>query len=342
MNSEETESIGDERTFGAHGVAAPAASLAAGEVLGAYYIVRLIGRGGMGEVYEVEHTALGTRHALKVITPEFARQRDAVQRFADEARVMAGLNHPRIVRVEDSGATGGRHWLRMELMRQVELNGRTIRNLDDLAKDADGVLRTVRQVRMLAVLENILEAIQYAHRCGVVHRDLKPSNILISDVSVGGEAAVAEVKICDFGLALLVGEEWVRTQAIQSVRRSMSLGDHATVSPTAKGASTLALLGTYEYMSPEQKRGEAVDLRTDIYSMGLVAYRLLTGGQLSPGALGRLPQPLVPAWRGFLSRALCEKPADRYRDVSEMRKSLRAVEAEMVKEGYMAAGAKVV
>ena len=232
--------------------------------------------------------------------------------------------------------------LRMELMKQVELNGRTIRNLDDLAKDTDGVLRPVRQVLMLATLENILAAIQYAHGCGVVHRDLKPSNILISEVSVNGKESVAEIKICDFGLALLVGEEWVRTQAVQSVRRSMSLGDHATVTPTDKGASTLALLGTYEYMSPEQKRGETVDHRTDIYSMGLVAYRLLTGGQLSPGALGRLPSYLVPSWRGFLSRALCEKPADRYRDVSEMRQSLRAVEVDMVKTGHMASGAREV
>ena len=342
MNTEETGSLGDRRTLAAYGAAAPGATLAAGEAFGAYRVIRLIGRGGMGEVYEVEHTALGKRYALKLITPEFALQGDAVRRFADEARVMAGLNHPRIVRVDDSGMTDGRHWLRMELMKQVELNGCTIRNLDDLAKDADGVLRPVRQILMLATLENILEAIQYAHRCGVVHRDLKPSNILISEVSVNGEESVAEIKICDFGLALLVGEEWVRTQAVQSVRRSMSLGDHATITPTAEGASTLALLGTYEYMSPEQKRGEAVDHRTDIYSMGLVAYRLLTGGQLSPGALGRLPPQLVPAWRGFLSRALCEKPADRYRDVSEMQQGLRSVEAEMVRAGHMASGAKVV
>jgi serine/threonine-protein kinase len=243
MNIEETDSLGDGRTLTAYGTAAPEATLAAGEPFGTYRVIRLIGRGGMGEVYEVEHTTLGKRYALKLITPEFARQGDAVRRFADEARVMAGLNHPRIVRVEDSGVTDGRHWLRMELMRQVNLNGRVIRNLDDLAKDTDGALRPVRQVLMLATLENILEAIEYAHRCGVVHRDLKPSNILISEVSVSGKESVAEIKICDFGLALLVGEEWVRTQAVQSVRRSMSLGDHDTITPTGKGASTLALLG---------------------------------------------------------------------------------------------------
>ena len=342
MNTVETGSLGDRCTLAVTGAAKPAGSLEDGDVFGAFRVIRLIGRGGMGEVYEVEHTTFGKRYALKLITPEFARQHDAVRRFADEARLMAGLNHPRIVRVEDSGVTDGRHWLRMELMRQVNLNGHVIRNLDDLTKDTDGVLRPLRQVRMMAVLENVLEAIQYAHGCGVVHRDLKPSNILISEVSANGEDSVAEIKICDFGLALLVGEEWIRTQAVQSVRRSMSLGGQATITPTDKGASTLALLGTYEYMSPEQKRGEAVDHRTDIYAMGLVAYRLLTGGQLSPGALGRLPPTLVPAWRGFLSRALRERADDRYRDVSEMRKSLRAVEAEMVKAGHMVSGAREV
>lgn len=342
MDTHVAKTVGDADTVMRRRLGDTDASLAEGALFGGYRIVRLIGRGGMGEVYEAEHAGLGKRCALKLLTPEISGQPDAVRRFESEARLMARLDHPRIVRVEDAGVTEGRHWLRMELMRPAGLGGRPIRNLDDLAKDAGGVLRPVDQVKILATLENILAAIQYAHSRGIVHRDLKPSNILISQVSAGVEDVVVEIKISDFGLALLVGEEWIRLQSVQSVRRSMSIGDHETVKPTDKGASTLALLGTYEYMSPEQKRGEPVDHRTDIYSMGLVAYRLLTGNQLSPGALGRLPAPLVRAWRGFLARALRDDPADRYGDVAEMRRSLHAVEAELVRDGHMISGAKTV
>ena len=153
-----------------------------GSQLGNYHIVRLLGRGGMGEVYEAEHTVLRRRYALKVLPGHFASNPGALERFQREAEVMANLEHPHILRVDDFGESNGWYWLRMELAKDVSaaaynvLGEAPIRSLQDLAEALNGRLP---QELMLHLVLCILDGLGYAHARGAVHRDLKPSNILL-------------------------------------------------------------------------------------------------------------------------------------------------------------------
>ncbi|MBN1672689.1 MAG: protein kinase [Kiritimatiellae bacterium] len=303
------------------------AALKPGEVFGQYRIVRLLGRGGMGEVYEAEHTTLELCYALKLLPADFAARPDALDRFRREAKVMAKLQHPCIVRVDDFGETVGRYWLRMELVPGLTLAPGPDRvvALDDYAAALGG---RIGQAELVGILNQILDALAYAHRHGAIHRDLKPSNILLGDPGPAGSGPVA--KIADFGLVRLVGDEWVRSRAELSVRLSLSMGEGRTLDgvPGAEGegTSTRAILGTYEYMSPEQKRGEDADARSDIYALGLMTYRLLTGrreigfrlpSQIDPG--------LVPGWDELVGAALEPERDQRLAGCADFARLLQAV-----------------
>jgi formylglycine-generating enzyme required for sulfatase activity len=301
-------------------------SLNAHSLFGSYRIVRLLGRGGMGEVYEAEHSTLGRTYALKLLPEEFAGRAGAVERFRREARVMANLEHPHIVRVDDFGETEGRYWLRMELVRGVE--PRRDRSADipfGSMADADKNVRApercvtlgdyaaacggrIEPVEFAGMLRQLLEGLAFAHEKGIVHRDLKPGNILLEPDAAGGVV----VKIADFGLARVVGDEFLRQQAELSVSRSLSLGEARTLG--AEGSSTRAWVGTWEYMAPEQRRGEAADARSDVYAVGLMCYRLLTGKVLGP----KLPSELVPGldveWDRFVAGAVEPDPEGRHAD----------------------------
>lgn len=322
------KSIGDEKTIG--GDRPKGFTLAAGQTLGQYRIVRPLARGGMGEVYEVEHQVLRRRYALKLLPADFAGQSGALARFEREAQVMANLEHPNIIRVDDFGETGGRYWLRMELAGGVGKNSefriqdsegnsqKSIVSLQDLADARGG---RIPQEELVGILKQILEGLAYAHKHGAIHRDLKPSNILFS----GGTA-----KIADFGLVRLVGEEWVRSQAQVSVQRSMSIGDARTMQRDPdEGTSTRSMLGTYEYMSPEQKRGEEATAQSDIYAVGLMAYRLLTGRGLSMKTPSQILRWLVPDWDGLVARALEEEPGERWPNAAAMAGVLGGIAREI-------------
>ncbi len=278
----------------------------------------------MGEVYEVEHETLGLRYALKLLPNNFAGQPGALERFRREARVMAQLQHPNILKVDDFGETGGRYWLRMELAGGVEerrgargegggqrgeVRGTGV-SLQDLAEARGG---RIPQEELVEILKQILEGLAYAHGHGAIHRDLKPSNILFS-----GET----VKIADFGLVRLVGEEWVRSQAQLSVQRSMSMGDLRTLQKEGEGTSTRSMLGTYEYMSPEQKRGEEATVQSDLYAVGLMAFKLLTGQNPGLKPPSRIDKTLAKAWDGFLEKALEEAAGERWTGAQTMQESL--------------------
>jgi serine/threonine protein kinase len=322
----------------------PVEELEPGAQLGQYKIIRLLGRGGMGEVYEAEHTTLDVRYALKLLPSDLLATTAALERFRREARVMAKLRHPHILHVDDFGETAGRYWLRMELASGLPIGDyrlaivkqidHPIVSLQDLAEAKGGKLP---QDMLLAILQQIVSGLTYAHQRGLVHRDLKPSNILLtsdsppSTISHPPYTIAFTAKISDFGLVRLVGAEWLQSRVENSVRLSASLDEQPTLTvPKQGGSSTRSLLGTYEYMSPEQKRGEEADARSDIYALGLMTFRLLTG-QREPGfeLPSDMDEHLVLAWDDVVKNALQARREKRIADCAALSRLLEAVAAAL-------------
>jgi serine/threonine protein kinase len=208
-------------------------------------ILELIGYGGMGFVFKARQPHLGRLVALKLLSDHLAKEPRFAERFNREGRVLARMNHPNIVTVYDFGATEHFYFLLMEYVDGVNL-----RQAMEAGRFSPG--------EALRVVPKICEALQYAHEQGILHRDIKPANILLD--------TRGQVKIADFGIAKLVGEE------------------KADVTLTATGAT----LGTPQYMAPEQLESPSdVDHRADIYSLGVVFYEMLTGEL----PIGRFPAP---------------------------------------------------
>ena len=283
--------------------------LSDGQTFGHFRVIRLLGRGGMGEVYEVEHRDLSTRHALKLINPEIVDRPDAKERFKREARVMARLRHSNIVHVDDFGELDGHIWLRMDLMNGWAYQGKTYQSLQELMRDKGALPESL--VRRL--LGSILDGLGFAHDSGAVHRDLKPANLLLDEQG--------NVKITDFGLVSLAGADWLQSQVQLTVARSMADPDatHLEGGAESAGTSTQALLGTYAYMSPEQKKGDDVDHRSDLYSVGLIGFQLLTGEET---AAFETPTDLVegvdPMWDNWVKKALASQAGRRFESAAVM------------------------
>jgi len=285
-------------------------SLQPGSTFGKHRIVRLLGRGGMGEVYEVEHELTGDRHALKLLGKEVMEVSGALERFEREAKVMARLKHSGIVRVDLTGEDEGRHWLRMELMPGREVQGKRVITLEEYVEVKGGRLPE-SEVKKLTY--EILEALGHAHGQGLVHRDLKPANVLLD-----GE----RLKIADFGLVNAAGAEWMDTQ-VRSTVINPDEEDTLIDDGSGTGSRSRAIMGTYAYMSPEQRDGLPADARSDLYAVGLMVFRMLTGlkspGMERPSELGL---SLNTGWDAWLIRALKEKQADRFPNAGEMKDAL--------------------
>ena len=205
-----------------------------------YRIDALIGQGGMGAVYRATHLELDRVVALKVVLPDYVSSSETLERFRREARAAARLNHPSVITIYDFGVLeNGRAYLAMEL-----LDGRSLR--DEIEK-----LGIISPKRTLEILKPVCEAVQAAHNAGVIHRDLKPDNIILESSEIGQEL----VKVVDFGIAKLK----------EKSGKSLSL--------TGPGL----VMGTPHYMSPEQCKGEELDTRSDIYSLGVMLYEMLAG-----------------------------------------------------------------
>jgi len=249
-------------------------------LLAGYQLVRLIGRGGMGAVYEARQPGLDRSVAIKLLPRELGADAGFAERFRREARTMARLQHPHIVAVFDSGETASGHLF--FVMEYVDGG--------DVA--AFSGLRPVAQA--LQVIAEIAHALEYAHAEGVVHRDIKPSNILLTQEG--------RVKVGDFGLAVLLDRE-------DDVRLTL----------------TGEALGTLEYAAPEQLSGTgATDARSDLYSLGVLAYELLAGkvprGVFEPPS--QLNAAAAPAVDAVILTALQSDPAHRYRTVADFRAAL--------------------
>ena len=270
-----------------------------GIALGSYRITRLIGRGGMGQVYQGVHPAIGSRVAIKVLSHECLEHPEFVQRFFDEARAVNFIRHENIVNVLDlAHLPDGRPYIVME-----HLDGQTLRGL------LTGQQATFDAV--VAVIEEVLAALEAAHAKGIVHRDLKPDNIFVTPAG--------HAKVLDFGIAKL---------------RPELTGQRAAT-------RTGAVFGTPQYMSPEQALGSTVDARTDLYSMGVVLYESITGRRPFEGStmyallqkhVTEVPTPpsahrsgVPPSLDQVVMRALAKDVKARFSSAKEFRVALAQV-----------------
>src|SRR5258707_6130575 len=202
-----------------------------GQHLGQYEIVSILGRGGMATVYRAHQASINRDVAIKIIKSDLAESPDFIARFEREARTVANLSNPHILRVHDYGQQEDLVYLVMELLKGGSLA--TLIQQSPLAPD-----------KALRLLEQIANALDYAHEQGIIHRDLKPQNVLLDERR--------NAYLTDFGIAKIMGES-----------------THLTRSGTA--------MGTPAYMPPEQWEGEALDSRADIYAMGIMLFEMLTG-----------------------------------------------------------------
>ena len=279
-----------------------------GETVSHYRITEKLGRGGMGVVYKAEDTRLRRSVAIKFLSDELSRDRNAVERFQREARAASGLNHPHICAVYDIGEHAGQHFIVMELLEGVPLD-QTIGG-KSLAND-----------RLVDLALQIADALETAHAKGIVHRDIKPGNIFVTE---RGQA-----KLLDFGLAKA-------SPAEPAVAGETTL-EHLTSDGT--------VLGTIAYMSPEQVRGEPLDSRTDLFSLGAVLYEMATGrhafagntsGTLqeailnrTPVALGRVNPDIHPRFEEIINKALEKDRGLRYQSAADLRADLQRVKRDI-------------
>ena len=273
-----------------------------------YRVLSTLGEGGMGRVYLAEHIRMGRRCAVKVISPALASTDAAVARFNREAANASQINHPNVVQVYDFGE-GPNHTLYLAM---EYVNGQTLTAL--VRRDGPLPLR-----RAATLTKQVADALGAAHHQGIVHRDLKPDNILVTRQHDGSEL----VKVVDFGIA-------------KTVQADGNSGAHGGQTVTTVGVS----IGTPEYMSPEQLAGERLDIRTDLYSLGLVFFHLLTADLPYPRVTSRetlihrlsLPprtlrevrpnQDWPDGLQATLDRALAADPEKRYATAADFARDL--------------------
>ena len=277
-----------------------------------YRILGLLGRGGLGEVYEAEHRVLRQSFALKFLRVDLKQHRGLLERFEREAQVMAGLRHPHILEVSDFRVTNGLPSLRVELCEGI---GDVLVTLEDFEKKFKG---DVKEELLISVLQQMLEAVGFAHSKGVIHRDLKPSNILLFH----GDNDSLAIKVGDFGLVRIVGEQWLVSQTQISMSMSMGQIPGAETIPDQQGSATRSLVGTRDYMSPERQAGNDGDESDDCYAISLMTWRLLTGEPRPSLERATELREVNPRWDEFFSRGLATRKSKRFKSTEEIEKFL--------------------
>lgn len=282
---------------------------------GRYEMGELLGRGGMADVYKATDTRLGRIVAIKLLRGEVARDSQLQARFRREAQAVAGLNHPSIVAVYDTGEHVSGDPLRdgaaLPYIVMEYVHGKTLRDL--VRADAISIDQGIE------FSLGVLSALEYSHRAGIVHRDIKPANVMVTDSS---EGHLGSVKVMDFGIARTISDS------------------------AATMTQTQTVMGTAQYLSPEQARGESVDARSDLYSAACLLYEMLAG---RPPFTGDSPVSVAyqhvrevpptpstfnakisPAVDSVILRALQKNRQDRFQDASSFRRALRAARTGVV------------
>lgn len=285
-----------------------------GRQIGNYKIVGRLGSGGMGEVYLADDTRLKRKIALKLLPPHFMVNPDRVRRFEREARAASALNHPNIVTIYEIGQSDSAHFIATEFV-----DGKTLRQM--ISEKPFTLSET------LNVAVQVAGALMGAHAAGIVHRDIKPENIMVRSDGY--------IKILDFGLAKLTEPQTTETE---------------TETPTLLQSNPGLVMGTVQYMSPEQARGKKVDARSDIWSFGIVLYELLAGrvpfsGETPSHVMVSLMEDELPALSSFVdvppeldrivTRALEKKPRERYQTASELALDLKNLKQELQLEARL-------
>ena len=297
--------------------------LTAGSRLGPYEIVALVGAGGMGEVYKAFDTRLDRTVAIKVLPTQFGADTQFLERFHREARIIAQLDHPHICALYDVGeATVSASAVRFLVIQYLE--GETL--ADRIAKGP------LPLKEALTVAAQIADALDTAHRAGIVHRDLKPGNVMLTR---------SGAKLLDFGLATARG-----------VAAGAGLSMLPTTPPNLTAQGTI--LGTFQYMSPEQLEGKEADARSDIFAFGAVLYEILTGKKAFSGAshaslissiMSSQPPPvsivqtLAPAALDHLiARCLAKDPEDRWQSARDVKLELSWISSVPVTRSRLMVG----
>ena len=275
-----------------------------------YHVLSKLGEGGMGRVYLAEHVRMGRRCAVKVMNPMLLYDPDSVSRFNREAANASGINHPNVVAIYDFGESGDLVYLAMEFVEGESLAALLERE------------KVLPQRRAAEIARQVADGLSAAHELGIVHRDLKPDNVMLSRSRSGKDV----VKVVDFGIA------------------KATRGGKQTVTRTGY------IVGTPAYMSPEQILGDALDPRSDIYSLGCMLYEMLTGrrafadssGEVSirqrlseaPPRPRRVKQGLSPKLDGIVTRAMARVPDQRFQSAADIRDALAAALPEMATRSW--------
>jgi eukaryotic-like serine/threonine-protein kinase len=293
--------------------------LSVGSKLGPYEIVGALGAGGMGEVYRARDSRLGRDVAIKVLNPELVKSPEIKARFEREARAISALQHPHICVLHDIGSESGTEYLVMEY-----LEGETL-----AARLSKGQLPFEQ---LLKIGIEIADALEKAHRAGIVHRDLKPGNIMLTK---------AGAKLLDFGLAKPVSQAAAARQSGSTPSASVFAAAVTMTSPASPLTSAGTIVGTMQYMSPEQVQGVEADARSDIFSFGAILYEMATGrrafdrksaASVIAAILDSEPQPIselrpasLPAFDRLVQLCLAKDRDDRWQTAHDVMLQLRAI-----------------